>query len=151
LPDTVYKTYAISDIENARYDRMTKWFQTFTTHDLSRVAVNSCDNLDISLERLEAHTPLRPGVTSGTTGNISMIPWSTRELPYFLECAVRLLDPFKDEHMVNFRSGQVPFFNAYPASTGRPGMLVITRLLREHVYSGRDDMSVTLRDRFIIS
>jgi hypothetical protein len=128
---------------------MTKWLQCLTAHDLSKVDVKGCDNIDAWLDRLEAQTPLRPGVTSGTSGKISLWPRSTLELPYSLECMIRMLDPYEDEHMVDFRSGEVPFFNAFPASTGRPGMLVLTRLLREHVYSGRDDMTVTLRDRFI--
>jgi len=88
-------------------------------------------------------------VTSGTSGKISLWPRSTLELPYALECMVRMLDPYKDEHMVDFRSGKVPIFNAYPASTGRPSMLALMRLLREHVYSRRDEMTVMLRDRFI--
>jgi hypothetical protein len=149
FPHTIYKSYSPSDIEHGRYDRITKWFQSFTAHDLSKVDVKSCDNLDVWLERIEAQTLLRPGVTSGTSGKISIIPRSTQELPYFLECVVRMLDPYKEEHMVDFRSGKVPFFNAYPASTGRPGMLIIMRLLREHVYSGRNDMTITLRDHFI--
>jgi hypothetical protein len=149
LPDAIYKTYSFSDIENARYDRMTRWLQCLTAHDLSNVDVKGCDNIDAWLERLEEQTPLRLGVTSGTSGKISLWPRSTLELPYSLESMIRMLDPYEDEHMVDFRSGKVPFFNAFPASTGRPGMLVLTRLLRERVFSGRDDMTVTLRDRFI--
>jgi hypothetical protein len=149
FPHTIYKSYAISDIENSRYDRMTRWFQTLTAHDLSKLDVSDCDNLDTWLDRLEAQTPLRPGVTSGTSGKISMFPRSVPELPYFFSGVVRMLEKYKDEHMIDLFSGEVPIINVYPASTGRPGMLVLMRTLREKAYSGRTDMTITFRDRHI--
>jgi len=147
FPHTVYKTYAFSDIEESRYERMTQWFQSFTTHDLSKVDVSGCDNIDAWLDRLSEQTPLRPGVTSGTSGKISMFPRSLSEMPYFLANVTRMVSPYKDEQMADLYSGEVPIFNAYPASTGRPGMLTIFKMLREEVYSGRTDMTITFRDR----
>jgi hypothetical protein len=149
FPHTIYKSYDFADVDNARFDRMTNWLQCLTTHDLSQVAVDDCDDIDAWLERLADKTPLRPGVTSGTSGKISMFPRSTLEMPLFLACVVSMFDPYKGEHMVDFRSGNVPIFNAYPASSGRPGMLQIFKMLREQFYGGRTDMTVTFRDRFI--
>src|ERR1700757_1450450 len=39
VPHSASKSYPLSFIENARFDRMTQWMQGFTAHDLSGVDV----------------------------------------------------------------------------------------------------------------
>jgi hypothetical protein len=149
FPHTIYKSYDAADLENGRFDRMTKWFQCLTAHDLSQVDVSDCHDIDTWLDRLAEATPLRPGVSSGTSGKISVFPRSVPEMPLFLACVVSMLDPYRGEHAVDFRAGNVPIFTAYPASSGTPGILQIFKMMREQFYGGRTDMTVTLRDRFI--
>lgn len=147
FPHTVYKTYQFSDIEESRYDRVTQWLQSFTTHDLSKVDVSGCDNLDAWLDRLADQSPMRPGVTSGTSGKVSMYPRSLSEMQIFLANVLWMVGPYKNEHVVDLMSGNVPIINLYPASTGRPGMLTVFKMLREQVYGERTDMTITFRDR----
>lgn len=149
FPHTIYKSYAASAVENGRFDQMTRWLQAFTTHDLSQVDLAGCDNLDAWMERLERHTPLRPVTSSGTSGKISIFPRSTLEEPYFLENVVRPLDPHPGEHTIDFRSGTIPVFNSWPARRGRHNLPITFRLMRDLIFSGREDMIVTLDDKFM--
>jgi hypothetical protein len=149
FPHTIYKSYDSADLANSRFDRMTQWFQCLTAHNLSRVDVGDCRDIDAWLDRLVEKTPLRPGVSSGTSGKISVFPRSVPEMPMFFACLISMLDPYRDEHALDFRAGKVPVFTAYPASTGSPGILQLFKMMREQIYGGRADMTVTLRDRFI--
>jgi hypothetical protein len=77
--DTVYKSYPISLLENARFDLLTRWLQRVTSIDLSGVRVEECTGMDDWMDALERTTPLRIYHTSGTTGKISLIPRTTLE------------------------------------------------------------------------
>jgi hypothetical protein len=68
-------------------------------------------------------------------------------MPLFLASVVAMFDPYGNEHMIDFGAGQVPIFNAYPASSGRPGMLQVFRMMREKYFGGRSNMTFTFRDR----
>jgi hypothetical protein len=149
FPHTIYKSYAVSSVDNNRYDLMTKWLQSLTSHDLSKVDLKDCDNLDEWMSRIEAVTPVRPVTSSGTSGKISVFPRSTLEELYFLENTIRPLDPFGDEHTVDFRSGNVPVFNPWPARRGRHNLPITFRLMRDLIFSGREEMVITLDDKFM--
>jgi hypothetical protein len=149
FPHTIYKSYSVSSVENNRYEQMTKWLQSLTTHDLSKADLTGCDNLDEWMKRLENATPLRPVTSSGTSGKISIFPRSALEEPYFLENFVRPLDPYPGEHSVDLRSGTVPIFNPWPSRRGRHNLPITFRLLRDRIFSGREDMLVTLDNKFM--
>ncbi|MEJ7935822.1 hypothetical protein WG907_16375 [Sphingobium sp. AN558] len=142
FPHTMYKSYASADVENRRYDRLTRWLQGFTTHNLSGVNLEGVETLDDWLDVLEASTPLRPSASSGTSGKISLFPRSTVEVPFFFEHFLRMYGPLRD--MV--ASGNYPFICAYPARHGRHSMTLVFDLMKQHVYGGRDDMIITLGD-----
>ena len=144
FPHTMYKSYATGDVDNGRYDRMTRWLQGLTTHDLSAVNLEGVDTLDGWLDAIEAQTPLRPAASSGTSGKISLFPRSTVEVPFFLEFCLRLYGPHQD--MV--ASGNYPFISAWPTRYGRNNMPIMLSLLQKHVYGGREDMIITLGDDF---
>ncbi len=46
LPHTMYKSYALSYIEQGRYDKLTSWLANLTTHDLSRADISGCTSLE---------------------------------------------------------------------------------------------------------
>ncbi|WP_340317411.1 long-chain-fatty-acid--protein ligase [Rhizorhabdus argentea] len=144
FPHTMYKSYATADVDNGRYDRMTRWLQGFTTHNLSAVDLAGVDTLDGWLDAIETQTPLRPAASSGTSGKISLFPRSTVEVPFFLEHVLRMFGPHRD--MV--ASGNYPFICAYPGRRGRQGTPIMLDLLHKHVYGGRDDMIITLGNGF---
>ena len=146
FPHTTYKSYSAADLDNGRYDRMTRWLQSLTTHNLSHVDVEGCESIDDWLDRIEAQTPLRPSLSSGTSGKISVWPRSTVEEPFFLEFIHRMFDPYPGENTLNLREGKVPYLCAWPASTGRHSMTIIMRLLRAGQYKGREDQIIVLND-----
>jgi hypothetical protein len=149
FPHTIYKSYSVSSIDKGRYDLMTKWLQSLTAHDLSGVDLEGCDNLDEWMGRLEAATPLRAVTSSGTSGKISVFPRSALEDRYFLENLIRPLDPFRDEHTIDFRSGNIPVLNPWPARRGRHNLSITFRLLRDFIFGGREEMIITLADKFM--
>ena len=71
---TAFKSYPASLLDKKRFDLMTKWLDTLTSHDLSKVDVAGCESIDEWIERLDAQTPLEVITSSGTTGTISIIP-----------------------------------------------------------------------------
>jgi hypothetical protein len=71
---TAFKSYPAALLDRKRFDLMTKWLGTLTTHDLSKVDVSGCESIDEWIDRLDAQTPLEVITSSGTTGTISIIP-----------------------------------------------------------------------------
>lgn len=80
FPHTVYKSYPLSFIEQGRFDRMTKWLGSLTTTDLSRVDVAGVDTIDDWLRALEDGSELAPIHTFGTSGKLSILPRTKRQL-----------------------------------------------------------------------
>lgn len=144
FPHTMYKSYAAADVDNGRYDRMTRWLQGLTTHNLSDVNLEGVDTLDGWLDAIEAQTPLRPSSSSGTSGKISLFPRSTVEEPYFLEHFLRMYGPHRDL----LASGENVFVCPWPTRYGRHSLPIIFGLMKKHIYGGRDEMMITLGDGF---
>lgn len=74
FPHTVYKSYPISYLERARFDKLTKWLAGLTTTDISNVDASGIVSIDDWLDLLDAETPLTVAHTSGTTGKLSFVP-----------------------------------------------------------------------------
>jgi hypothetical protein len=74
FPHTVYKSYPISYLERARFDKLTRWLDGLTTTDLSHVDADGVQAIDDWLDLLDAKTPLTVAHTSGTTGKLSFVP-----------------------------------------------------------------------------
>ncbi len=137
LPHTIYKSYALSSIENGRYDRLTSWLSTLTTHDLSHVDVSGCTSLEMWLDQLEATTPLRPACSSGTTGKISFFPCSTVEQLYRYNSYMTANGPYRGEADSHLASGKIDYFAPWPVATGRHNIPKMFELMRRHLYAGR--------------
>jgi hypothetical protein len=73
-PHTVYKSYPISYLERARFDKLTKWLAGLTITDISHVDASGIESIDDWIDLLEAETDLMVQHTSGTTGKLSFIP-----------------------------------------------------------------------------
>ena len=69
---TTYKSYPISFVEQARWDRMLQWLNTLSVADTIKVDVSGVKNIDEWLERLwaEGHMVLS---TSGSSGKCSFL------------------------------------------------------------------------------
>src|ERR1700761_876162 len=73
-PHTVYKSYPISYLERARFDKLTKWLAGLTITDISHVDASGIESIDDWIDLLEVETDLMVQHTSGTTGKLSFIP-----------------------------------------------------------------------------
>jgi hypothetical protein len=77
---TFYKSYPSSLIDKHRFDELTRWLSKLTTVDLSGVEASGCESLDAWLDLVDADSELRLCHSSGTSGTLSFIPWTKREL-----------------------------------------------------------------------
>jgi hypothetical protein len=73
---TMYKSYPSQLLTEKRFDRLTEWLARLTAVDLGGVDASGCDSIDEWLDTLDAQCELRVSHTSGTTGTLSIVPWS---------------------------------------------------------------------------
>lgn len=149
FPHTMYKSYSVADVDNGRWERMTQWLQAFTAHDLSGIDVSGCASMDEWMDALEAKTPLRPSLSSGTSGKISIWPRSTIEEVYFIEYIYRLVEEAVDLPGFPLRDGKLPYLCAWPAAYGRHNYPIMFRLLRDKAYAEHPERVITLGDAFM--
>jgi hypothetical protein len=76
---TVYKSYAMTNLERCRFDRLTRWLDGLTTIDLSEVDSSGIKTIDDWIDHLDRTTTLRVFHTSGTTGKLGFIPRTEQE------------------------------------------------------------------------
>jgi hypothetical protein len=74
FPHTVYKSYPLSFLERAQFDRLTKWLGGLTTIDLSKVDTAGVQTIDDWITRVEEATEINLIHTFGTTGKLSFLP-----------------------------------------------------------------------------
>lgn len=76
FPHTVYKSYPMSYLERAKFDKLTRWLQGLTTQNISNVDASGIQTIDDWIDLLDAATPITVQHTSGTTGKLSFVPRS---------------------------------------------------------------------------
>jgi hypothetical protein len=81
---TMYKSYPSQLLTQRRFATLTTWLSRLTSSDLSGVDNARCTSLDDWLDELDRCTDLRVGHTSGTTGTLSLLPWSKRDHDQFI-------------------------------------------------------------------
>jgi hypothetical protein len=79
FPHEIYKSYSEDYLDRGRFDRLTRWLQCFTTHDLSSVEAGSFETIDSWLDALDISTRVRVTHSSGTTGKLSFFPRGLEE------------------------------------------------------------------------
>jgi hypothetical protein len=94
---SAYKSYPLSVLESARFDRLTRWLNGFTAYDLSALDVSDCEMIDDWVGVLNRQTPLRVLHSSGTSGKLSFIPRSQSEVTHSVHGHLRMLEGFGDE------------------------------------------------------
>jgi hypothetical protein len=141
---SVYKSYPISFLERNQFDKLTKWLDTLTVDDLSGVDASGIDTIDDWVELLDSKTDIRVIHSSGTSGKLSFIPRSERELPMMLRGWRQNFQGFGDEPHAKPIEGlqNIPvIFNGY-----RKGALGHFRLLDgfvRYLYDGNEGMVLT--------
>jgi hypothetical protein len=97
VPHSASKSYPLSFVENARFDRLTQWLQGFTAHDLGGVDTSACETLDDWIDTLDAQTPLRIVHSTGTSGKLSFLPRDQTASHQYAPGYLRQFDTFGDE------------------------------------------------------
>ena len=134
LPHTFYKSYSLKDVEDRRYDRLTRWLQTLTAVDLSPVDASKCHSLESWLQEVENKTIVRPQCSSGTNGKISFFPRTRTEEGFFIRNFATVMSGFAQELDGGLTNGEADLLTPWPFATGRHNLPMIWRLLREHIY-----------------
>jgi hypothetical protein len=108
----VLKSYPLSLLEKNQFDKLTQWLNRLTTHDLLNVDVTGCDTIDGWLDRLEAQTPMLVMHSSGTSGKLSIIPFSRIEIHHRVEIWFKYMRGYKGEYGADLRTlnGDIPIF-----------------------------------------
>ena len=144
LPHTMYKSYSAADAQNGRYDRLTTWLSTLCAFDLNSLDVRECDSMESWLAHIETRTPMRPTASSGTGGKISITPRGLPEEIAQWNMLLHFFDPYRDEHGVDIRSGEVPFLCPWPSDSGRQAFINTVKVMRDRTYKGRENLVHTV-------
>lgn len=77
---TMYKSYPSVLLDQARFTDLNRWLSKLTTVDLTGVDVSGCRLIDEWLDTMDLESPLLVNHSSGTSGAMSFLPVSKREL-----------------------------------------------------------------------
>lgn len=77
--EDIYKSYDPTWIDDGEFDKMTRWLDRLSTHDLSRVETHDCDSLTAWCRRLDEQAGIFICHSSGTSGTLSFVPRSQRD------------------------------------------------------------------------
>jgi hypothetical protein len=144
FPHTIFKGYTVADIEKRRFDRLTRWLDTLTIHDLSKVDSSDVDSLNTWIRRLKESTPLEPLLSSGTSGKVSVQPKTMREGKHLLMGMVRGLLPYGDEPGLDARTGDATYVSPWPARSGPHSITMKHTNMVRHIFGGDEDKVITL-------
>jgi hypothetical protein len=79
---TMYKSYPLALLERQQFAKLTGWLAKLTSVDLSGVDASACDSIDSWLDALAAQSELDVTHSGGTSGTISIFPWSKSDNEY---------------------------------------------------------------------
>lgn len=144
LKHSVYKSYPISFIEKNQFDRLTRWLNNLTAHDLSGVEAGGAETIDDWIDLLDTNTPIRVRHSSGTSGKLSFLPTSTAEDERAADTWRSFFEGFGDEPDAEL-SGLEEAPIIFPSY--RYGAMAQHRrlnALQRHLFGGNGDMIITL-------
>lgn len=139
---TVFKSYPLAMLENARFDRLTSWLDQLTSHDLSDVDVSGCETIDSWLTRLDETSPMRVVHAVAEGGKLTFVPRSNLEEPAGVQSFYQFHQGIGTELSVDFPGTRMPIvFWGY-----RHGFTPAHRRLEEEIIqvAGGEDSCVCL-------
>jgi hypothetical protein len=87
LPHTAYKSYPENWLAQKRWDRLSKWLDTVSTHRVPAAKVSDADDVDDWIEKL-ADNGFFVSCSSGTTGKSAMLVASQKDMNWCKKEAV---------------------------------------------------------------
>jgi hypothetical protein len=104
--DGVYKGYDQSWLENNAFDKLTRWLDSLTSHDLSGVDMTGCDSLTEWCRRLDEQADIFICHSTGTSGVLSFVPRSRSDRDLIVDSMVwgnpELFDADKADNDVTY-------------------------------------------------
>jgi hypothetical protein len=97
LPHSAYKSYSLSLIEQGRFDKLTKWLNGLSIHDLGTLDASGIETIDDWIQMLDAKTPIRVIHSTGTSGKLSFLPRSEIEIESMVDGQRGTFNVFRDE------------------------------------------------------
>jgi len=119
--DATYKSYPETFLDQKRWDRMTMWFNTLASDDLSGVDMSGVETIDQWLERLQQYG-IWVNSSSGTSGKNSFLSMNRKDMDVALQLMVQAMR-FTSS---NLRSAAPNSFKAFvmgPSSASYSGSL----------------------------
>ena len=104
FPHTTYKSYPQAFVKNRRWDRMTTWLGSISTHPTTNVDVEGVEDIDDWIARLYAAGHL-VSTTSGTGGKSSILNRTVGDHAFFRKCLSESFgwpDPIRHERSRHF-------------------------------------------------
>ena len=143
FPHTVYKSYPLSFLEKARFDRLTRWLGGLTTVDLSGVDAAGVETIDDWIALLDRKTELRPLHTFGTSGKLSFLPrtrdqWIT-SVTLTAHCLRDWNGPNTGPDLLNHHMPVIQPSYRHGASASNRGIDLMIKM-----YAGGDDNALSL-------
>jgi hypothetical protein len=80
LEHTMYKSYPQALLETQQFGRLTGWLDKLTSVELGGIDATRVRSIDAWLNLLLQEAGLDPAISSGTSGALSVVPWSARDL-----------------------------------------------------------------------
>ena len=144
FPHTLYKSYPLSAVNNARFDVVTRWLGALTAIDLSKIDASRCEDIDGWIDMLDNSSNLRVRHSSGTTGKLSFVPVSQEEARFGALNFKSSYTGFGDEP-----NSEITDFETTPmlGFSHRKGAQATSRsfdALLEFVYGGNEEMIIAL-------
>ena len=144
FPHSHYKSYSISLLETGRFDRLTRWLNGQTVHDLTKMDTDGVETIDEWIDALDNQTDIRVLHSSGTTGKLSFIPRSVVEHKRGIQGFRRVYEGFGDEPnspLVGIEDLPVII------PTYRKGAMGLSRTMEhitQYLHGGRQDKVIAL-------
>jgi len=131
LPHTAYKSYPESYLTGERWDRLTRWLGTVSTHPVENIDLAGITGIDEWVERLEA-AGYYVSCSSGTTGKSAMLVGSKADMDWAGDDSVGAcawstgIAPANDRHIFRLAPvaklpRNVAIMNRIHETYGKPG------------------------------
>ena len=119
--DATYKSYPESFLDQGRWDRMTQWFQTLSSDDLSKVDMSGVKDLDDWFMALRKHG-IWVNSSSGTSGKNSFLSMNQKDMDVALRL-MALAGLFTSANMRNAPPNNFTVFVMGPSSATYSGSI----------------------------
>jgi len=141
---SVYKSYPLSFLDSSSFGRLTQWLKGLTSLDLSGVDAAGCETVDDWIQALDSKSELQVIHSGGTSGKLSFLPRSRREMPSMVHGWKRYFERFGAKARDDIEGiDQVPLVYVGQRRGAMAHHRLMDAMLR-YLYAGDESKIVTL-------